>query len=114
MPNIFLTIALLLAGMTALLVLAPRLKLLNIADYGGSAPVSRVNRHAAPRLLLPVAVSLGCACAAETRPELVVPLLFPLMLSILAAVVWIAAGLARMEAACKDAARRTGSTGSEA
>lgn len=96
MPNVFLLIALLLAGMAALLCFVPKLKILNFVNYQASASVSRINRYAAVRLLLPVGASLACAYAVEIRPELLVPLVFPVMISILAAVVWIAAGLARL------------------
>ncbi|BDT57334.1 hypothetical protein MasN3_08280 [Massilia varians] len=57
----------------------------------------RINRYAAPRLLLPVGVSAGCAYLAGMWPELALPLLFPVMISILAAVVWISAGLSRLK-----------------
>lgn len=98
MPNVFLLIAVLLSGMAALLCFVPKLKILNFVPYPDSASVSRINRYGALRLLLPVGVSLACAYLVEMRPELLVPLLFPVMISILAAVVWIAAGLARLKA----------------
>jgi hypothetical protein len=66
---------------------------LPVVDYDGPVSIVRINRYAAPRLLLPVAVSAECAYIVEMRPELAVPLLFPTIISILAAVVWIAARL---------------------
>ena len=97
MAKIFLLIGVLLSGVAALLYFAPTLRLLNFVDYDAPSSVVRINRYAAPRLLLPVGVSGGCAYIAVERPELAVPLLFPTILSILAAVVWIAAGLTRRE-----------------
>ena len=96
MDNVFLLIAALLSGVPALLYCAPRIRLLNIVNYDGPASVERINRHAAVRLLVPVGVSSGCAYIAGTRPTWLVPLLFPAMLSILVAVVWIAAGVTRL------------------
>lgn len=97
MTKIFLLIGLLFSGVAALLYFAPRLRLLNFVDYDASSSVVRINRYAAPRLLVPVGVSAGCAYIAGIRPELALPLLFPVMISILAAVVWIAAGLSRLK-----------------
>ena len=97
MSEVFLVIALILLGLVILLATAGDRKLLNFVDYGTASPV-RINRHAAVRLLLPVCVNAGCAWAAATRPELAVPLLFLTPLSILGAVVWIAAGIGRLQA----------------
>lgn len=97
MDNIFLLMAALLSGIAALLYVAPRLRLLNFVNYDAPASVVRINRCAAVRLLLPVGVSAGCAYVAGMRPELTVPLIFPTILSILAAVVWIAAGLTPLD-----------------
>lgn len=97
MVHPFLLIAAFLLGIVALLVCAPRLKLLNFVNYDAPASVVRINRYAAARLLLPVAVSAGCACLAGMRPDLLAPLLFPIILSIVAAVVWISAGLTRLD-----------------
>lgn len=97
MDNIFLLMAALLSGVAALLYFVPRLRLLNFVNYDAPASAVRINRYAAVRLLLPVVVSAGCACIAGMRPELTVPLLFPTMISILAAVVWIAAGVTRLD-----------------
>lgn len=97
MTKIFLLIGLLFSGVAALLYFAPRLRFLNFVDYDASSSVVRINRYAAPRLLVPVGVSAGCAYIAGIRPELALPLLFPVMISILAAVVWIAAGLSRLK-----------------
>lgn len=97
MDKVFLLIAALLSGIAALLYCAPRLRLLNFVSYDAPASVVRINRYAAARLLLPVGVSAGCAYIAGMRPELTVPLLFPTMISILAAVVWIAAGVTRLK-----------------
>lgn len=95
MPEVFVVIALLLLGITVLLTAAGNRKLLNFVDYG-AANAARINRHAALRLLLPVAVNAGCAWIATTRPQLAVPLLFLTPLSILVAVVWISAGMQRL------------------
>ena len=97
MAKIFLLIGVLLSGIAALLYFAPRLRILNFVDYDAASSAVRINRHAAPRLLLPVGVSAGSAYIAAIRPELAVPLLFPTIISILAAVVWIAAGLTRLK-----------------
>ena len=97
MYKVFLVIALVLLGMSAVLGLAPRHKVLNFVNYEGAAPVVRINRYAAARLLLPIGVSLACAYIVAMRPEFAVPLLFPTIISILAAVVWIAAGVTRLE-----------------
>ncbi|KFI06350.1 hypothetical protein [Massilia sp. BSC265] len=97
MVNFFLLIGVLLTGIAALLYFAPKLRILNFVDYHTPASVIRINRYAAARLLLPVCVSAGCAYIVEMRPELAVPLLFPVMISILVTVVWIAAGLTRLK-----------------
>lgn len=97
MTKIFLLIGVLFSGVAALLYFAPRLRLLNFVDYDAPSSVVRINRYAAPRLLLPVGVGAGCAYLAGMWPELALPLLFPVMISILAAVVWISAGLSRLK-----------------
>jgi len=97
MSEVFLLIALLLAGAAVLLWFAGGRRLLNFVDYGPAPTVARINRYAALRLLLPAGVNLGCACIAGTRPELAVPLLFLTPLSVLCAVVWIAAGISRLK-----------------
>lgn len=97
MANIFLLIAALLLGIAVLLYAVPRLRILNFVNYGAAASATRINRYAAVRLLLPVVVSAGSAYIAAMRPELTVPLVFPVMISILAAVIWIAAGLTRLQ-----------------
>jgi hypothetical protein len=94
--NIFLIIASLLAVLAALLYVAPGWRLLNFVDYGSPGAVRRLNRYAAVRLLLPVAVNLGCAWLAALRPALAVPLLFLTPVSILCAVVWIGAGVQQL------------------
>ena len=97
MSEIFLVIALLVAGIAVLLYTASDRKLLNFVDYGGPKSAARINRYAARRLLLPVAVNLACALVAARQPQLAVPLLFLTPLSILGAVVWIAAGVSRLK-----------------
>jgi hypothetical protein len=89
---IFLLIALLLSSIAALLYFAADRKVLNVVDYGAVPCAARANRRAALRLLLPVFVNLGCAGAASVRPALAVPLLFLTPISVLCAVIWIAAG----------------------
>jgi len=96
MSDVFLAIALLLLGISILLALAGNRTLLNFVDYGTAPAAAQVNRYAAARLLLPVAVNAGCAWIAAARPQLAVPLLFLTPLSILGAVVWIAAGMHRL------------------
>lgn len=98
MPEVFLLIALLLSAMAGLLRVAAGRKLLNFVEYGPAQMVAPINRYAAARLLLPVCVSLGCAALAALRPALGVPLLFLIPVSILGAVVWIAAGVSRFQA----------------
>ena len=97
MPEVFLTIALILFGLAILLWFAGGRRLLNFVDYG-AAPAARINRHAAARLLLPVCVNAGCAWAAARHPQLTVPLLFLTPLSILGTVLWIGAGVHRLQA----------------
>ena len=52
MPEVFLTIALILLGVAALLRFAGERRLLNFVDYA-AAPAARINRHGALRLPLP-------------------------------------------------------------
>lgn len=96
MPEVFLLIALVLCGMAAVLYFAPHRKILNFVNYDSPQSAAAINRYAAVRLLLPVGVSLGSAAFVTARPELLVPLLFPAIISILGAVVWIAAGVTRL------------------
>lgn len=98
MAHIFMVIAVLLFAILVLLYAASDRPLLNFIDYGAAGPVARINRYAARRLLLPVAVNLACALVAARQPQLAVPLLFLTPLSILGAVVWIAAGVSRLKA----------------
>ena len=98
MREVLIAIALLLSGIAVLLLIAGDRKLLNFVDYGHAQSATRINRYAAARLLLPVAVNVGCTWIATTRPQLAVPLLFLTPLSILGAVVWIAAGVSRLKA----------------
>jgi hypothetical protein len=98
MPEVFLVVALLVSGMAALLYMAGERRLLNFVDYGSAPTVARINRYAAARLLIPVFVNLGCAYIAGRRPELSVPLIFLAPISILCAVVWVAAGISRLKA----------------
>jgi hypothetical protein len=95
MPGVFVVIALILFALAVLLYTASKRKLLNFVDYG-AAPAARINRHAAPRLLLPAGVNAACAWIAAHHPQLAVPLLFLTPISILCAVVWIAAGIHRL------------------
>jgi hypothetical protein len=95
--GIFLLIALVLLGIAALLYFAPNLRILNFVAYDASSAVIRINRYAASRLLLPVLAFLASAYLVKTHAELAVPLFFPCMISILIAVVWIAAGVGRLE-----------------
>jgi hypothetical protein len=96
LSGVFLLIALLLALIAAWLAWAGERPLLNFVEYRSGPGAARINRHAAARLLLPVCVNLGCAAIASARPALALPLLFLTPLSILAAVVWIAAGIHRL------------------
>jgi hypothetical protein len=61
MSDVFVMIALVLSGIAVLLTLAGHRKLLNFVDYGAAQSAARINRHAATRLLLPIAVNAGCA-----------------------------------------------------
>lgn len=96
MSEVFMVIALVLSAITVLLLIAGDRKLLNFVDYGTAQSAARINRYAAVRLLLPVGVNAGCAWIAATRLQLAVPLLFLTPVSILCAVVWIAAGIQRL------------------
>ena len=98
MPDIFLSIALLLLALAGLLHTARNRRLLNFVDYGPAQAVARINRYAAARLLLPATVNAACAWIAAMWPQLAVPLLLLTPLSILGAVVWIAAGVHRLKA----------------
>jgi hypothetical protein len=97
MAHIFMAIAVLLLAIVVLLYAAGDRPLLNFIDYGAAGPVARINRYAARRLLLPIAVNAGCAAITATWPRFGVPLLFLTPLSILGAVVWIAAGVSRLK-----------------
>lgn len=96
MDKFFLLIAVFLSSIAALLYFMPRLRILNIVNYETPESAVRINRYAAPRLLVPVGVSAGCAYLVGLRPELAVPFLFPIMISILIAVAWISAGITRL------------------
>jgi hypothetical protein len=98
MSEVFLVVALILLAIAALLYTAGNRQLLNFVDYGSAQSAARINRYAAARLLLPVCVNAGCAWAAAMHPQLAVPLLFLTPISILGAVVWIAAGVHRLKA----------------
>ena len=95
MPNVFLILSLVFLVISALLYFAPHLKLLNFVEYGSNADAARLNRYAAVRLLLPVAVSVLCGYIVALRHNLTVPLFFLVELAILATVVWINAGISR-------------------
>jgi Ca2+/H+ antiporter len=98
MSQAFLLIALLLFGIAALLTFAGDRKLLNFVDYGAAQRAARINSFVAARLLVPALVNVGCAYIAEIRPALAVPLIFLTPVSILCAVVWVAAGIDRLKA----------------
>ncbi|MFC5479672.1 hypothetical protein [Massilia suwonensis] len=98
MSEVFLVIALILFGLVILLTTAADRRLLNFVDYDTAPSTARINRYAAARLLLPVCVNAGCAWAAARHPELTVPLLFLTPLSILGTVIWIGAGVQRLQA----------------
>lgn len=92
MPEIFLIIASVLIFVVTLLYLAPQRRLLNFVDYGSERAVAQLNRYAAARLVLPIAVNLACAVLAFAKPAYTLPMLFAGWIAILAAVIWIAAG----------------------
>ena len=96
MPDIFPLFALLFAGIAALLFFAPERRILNFVDYGDAEAVRRLNRYAAPRMLIPAAVNLGCAVAAHLHPALSLPLIFLTPLSVLGVVMWVGIGAGRM------------------
>ena len=79
------------------LYVAPNRRILNFVNYDAASTPSQINRYAAARLLLPTLVFFTCAFIIRSRPELAVPLVFPSMMSILVAVVWIAAGVSRLK-----------------
>jgi hypothetical protein len=97
MSGIFLIISTLLLGILAVLFIVPNLKILNFVSYDCAQSVSRINRYAAVRLLMPALVFLACSYIVQIHPKLAVPLLFPGIISILLAVAWIAAGVTRLE-----------------
>jgi len=106
MPDIFLILALVFAFIVGLLFFAPGWRLLNFVDYGPGDAVRRLNRYAAIRLLIPLLVTLGCRFVAARRPELTVPLIFLIPLSVMCVVVWVGAGAGRMAAQDAPANRR--------
>ncbi|WP_313706716.1 hypothetical protein [Massilia sp.] len=96
MPDIFPVFALLFAGIAALLFFAPERRILNFVDYGDAEAVRRLNRYAAPRMLVPAVVNVGCAVTAHLHPALSPPLVFLTPLSVLCVVVWVGLGAGRM------------------
>jgi hypothetical protein len=97
MPEIFLFIGLLLLSISALLYLMPNRKILNFVNYDTDQTTGTINRYAALRLLLPAFVFMTGSFFVQTRAELAVPLVFASIISVLIAVVWIAAGVNRLE-----------------
>lgn len=96
MTHPFLLLAAIFLALATVLYAAPRRKLLNFVHYpADQVQAARLNRYAALRLALPALVNLACAWAVSGRPALTVPLIFLTPLSVLAVVVWIAAGARR-------------------
>jgi len=99
MSHPFLPLAAIFLLLAVVLYAAPGRRLLNFVHYPAApADIARLNRYAALRLALPALVNLGCAWVAIERPQLVVPMIFATPLSVLAVVVWIAAGARRFGA----------------
>jgi len=99
MNHPFLLFAAIFLLLALVLYAAPGRKLLNFVHYPAApADVARLNRYAALRLALPALVNLGCAWAVADRPHLMAPMIFLTPLSVLAVVVWIAAGAKRFGA----------------
>lgn len=96
MTEIFLLIGLLLLSICAVLYFMPNLKILNFVDYGTDQMTGKINRYASIRLLLPAIVFLAGSFLIQARPQLMMPLLFPCIISILVSVVWITAGVTRI------------------
>lgn len=105
MPDIFLILALIFAVIAGLLFFAADRKLLNFVDYGQGEAVRRLNRYAALRMLVPVAVSLLCSVIAGARPALTVPLLFLTPIAVLCVVVWVGVGAGRLARQAAPAGR---------
>lgn len=97
MSGIVIFVALVLSGMAALLYAVPSLRVLNFVNYDSARTVVRINRYAAVRLLLPALVWFASSWIIETRPKLAMPLIFAAIVSILVSVVWIAAGVTRLQ-----------------
>lgn len=96
-PNIFPLLCGLFLLICAVLYFIPSLKILNFVDYGTADDGVALNRYAALRLLLPAAVCAACAVLAAAHPRLTLPLVFPMMISVLASVIWINAGLRKVK-----------------
>ena len=92
MLTFYILLATFFLAISAVLIVAPHLRLLNMVDYGHGNAVIALNSYAAKRMLLPAAVNLACAFIAERHPALSVPLIVLTPLSVLAAVVWIIRG----------------------
>jgi len=97
MPEFFVFAGVLLLSIAAFFHFAPNRRILNFVNYDAASTPSQINRYAAARLLLPTLVFFTCAYIVRTRPGLAVPLIFPSMIAILVAVVWIAAGVGRLK-----------------
>lgn len=95
MVTVYVLLAAIFLAISALLVVTPHLRLLNMVDYGYGNDVLSLNRYAATRLLLPAAVDLACAVLAQRHPGWSVALIVLTPLSVLAAVAWIICGAPR-------------------
>jgi hypothetical protein len=73
----------------------PALKTLNFVDYESVQDTRQLNRQASLQFLIPAFVSFVCAYLAHTNPKLSVPVLFLSIISILGAVISIAARTSR-------------------
>ena len=92
MQTPFLLMAAIFLAISAALYFAPSVRMLNFIDYDAVPDIEALNRYAAVRMLLPVAVSAVCAALAWRHPALSAPLVCMPCLSVLAAVAWIIVG----------------------
>lgn len=95
MAGLYLFFGVLFVGISAVLYFFPGFKTLNFVDYESVQDTRQLNRHASLQFLIPAFVSFVCAYLAHTHPKLFVPVLFLSIISILGAVISIAARTSR-------------------
>ena len=97
MPNVFPLLSALFLLICAVLYFLPRWRVLNFVEYGTLDERVALNRYASLRFLLPATVCGACAVIAESNERLTLPLVFVVMPSILATVIWINAGVSKIK-----------------